>query len=259
MKSTILIEKYLDGTLKGEKLKAFIHRLKNDTELQEFVALHREVNDSIREEDISRFKNKLNKAYLMFRRSESRGEKESMQEIKSSHWKLSVRKRMLLVAAGLTLIIIVSVLFYKLRDKESTCDKLYTMYYHPYVSDITVRSETFEVDETGNSILLYNRGKYKEAYDNFIHLVDANSEYYLAQFYLGLACMELNKFDEAIMQFKNVLENYENPYIYHSQWYLALCYLKTNSKQEAEAILEAIISADTYYRTKAEELLERLD
>jgi tetratricopeptide (TPR) repeat protein len=259
MKSTILIEKYLDGTLKGEKLKDFIHQLQRDSELQELVALHREVNDSIREEDISRFKNKLNKAYLVFRRSEGSGEKATIHDIRSPGKKHTVPNRMLLVAAGITIIFIIGILFYKLGGKGHTGDKMYSMYYHPYVSDITVRSEAFKIDEIGNAILLYNKGRYKAAYDNFMHIVDANSENYLARFYLGLTCMELNRFDVAIRQFKNILDNCKSPVIYHAQWYLALCYLKTNNKREAEAILEAIISADTYYRIKAEELLDKLD
>ncbi len=258
MKSTILIEKYLDGTLKGEKLKDFIHQLQRDRELQELVALHREVNDSISEEDISRFKNKLNNAYLMFRRSEGSREKVTMHDIRSPGKKHTVPKRMVLVAAGITIIVITGVLFYKLGDREYSGEKLYSMYYEPYKSDIIIRSEADKVDDLGEAILLYDRGSYNAAYDNLLNMVGVNSENYMARFYLGLTCMEQNKFDEAIIQFESILKNCRSPLIYHSQWYLALCYLKNNNTREAKDLLETIISGDTYYRKKAENLLKKL-
>jgi tetratricopeptide (TPR) repeat protein len=263
MRSTILIEKYLDGTLKGEKLKAFIHRLQYDSELQELVALHREVNDSIREEDVSRLRNKLEKAYLQFRRTEI-SSKESMPgmkspRMKSPHMKATLQRRMLLVAAGLALIIILGVLYYGLRHREYTSDKLYSMYYKPYIPDIIIRSDNDKADALGEAILLYDRGNYSEAYDNLLGLVNEDSENYMARFYLGLSCMEQNKFEEAIIQFNNILKNCRSTLIYHSQWYGALCYLKTNNTQEAKNLLETIISGETYYRRKAENLIKKLD
>ena len=258
MKSTILIEKYLDGTLKGEKLKDFVHQLQHSKELQELVCLHQEVNESIAEEDIGRFKSKLNKAYLLFRNSENSAGEDSIRDIKSSGRKLNVPKRVLLVAACLALIIIAGILFYKLRDIEYTGDELFSMYHQPYISDINIRSDTYRVDELGNAIMLYDKGSYNTAYDSFMHMVNADNENYMARFYLGLTCMELNKFDAAIEQFRYVLENCKSPVIYHSQWYLTLCYLKNNNKEEARALLEIIISANTYYRIKAEGLLKKI-
>jgi tetratricopeptide (TPR) repeat protein len=258
MRSTILIEKYLDGTLKGEKLKAFIHQLQYDLELQELVALHREINESIKEEDVIRLRNKLEKLYLQFRRAET-SSKESIPGVQVPTGRTVLYKRMLLVAAGLILIIILGVLFYELRHREYTSDKLYSMYYKPYVPDIIIRSDTDKADALGEAILLYGRGNYSEAYDNLLGLVNEDSENYMARFYLGLSCIEQNKFKEAIIQFNNILKNCRSTLIYHSQWYGALCYLKTNNTREAKDLLETIISGDTYYREKAENLLKKLN
>jgi tetratricopeptide (TPR) repeat protein len=258
MRSTILIEKYLDGTLKGEKLKAFINQLQYDSELQELVALHREVNESIKEEDVIRFRNKLEKVYLQFKRTEINS-KESVPGMQVPRMKTILQRRMLLVAAGLALIITLGLLFYELRHREYTSDKLYSMYYKPYVPDIIIRSDTDKADALCEAILLYDRGSYSEAYDNFLGLVNDDRENYMARFYLGLSCMEQNKFEEAIIQFNNILKNCRSTLIYHSQWYGALCYLKTNNTREAKIFLETIISGDTYYREKAENLLKKLD
>jgi tetratricopeptide (TPR) repeat protein len=258
MKSTILIEKYLDGTLKGEKLKAFVNELQHDSELCELVALYREVNDSIKEEDASRFRNKLDKAYIQFRRTETNRSK-SVPGMQVPPMKTALQRRMLLVAAGLTLLIISGILYYGLRHREYTPDKLYSMYYKPYVPDIIIRSDADKADALGEAILLYDRGSYSEAYDNLLGLVNENSENYMARFYLGLAGMEQNKFEEAAVQFESILKNCRSTLIYHSQWYLALCYLKTGNTLQAEDLLETIISADTYYRKEAEDLMKKFD
>ncbi len=257
MRSTILIEKYLDGTLKGEKLKAFIHQLQYDSELRELVALHREVNDSIREEDVIRFRDKLEKAYLQFRRTEI-SSKKSIPGVQAPRMKTALHKHMLLVAAGLTLLIILGVLFYGLRHREYTFDKLYSMYYKPYLPDIIIRSDSDKADAMGEAILLYDRGSYSAAYNNLLGMVNEDSENYMARFYLGLSCMEQNKFEEAIIQFNSIIKNCRSTLIYHSQWYLALCYLKNNNTREAKDLLETIISGDTYYSKKAENLLKKL-
>jgi tetratricopeptide (TPR) repeat protein len=257
MRSTILIEKYLDGTLKGEKLKAFIHQLQHDSELRELVALHREVNESIREEDVIRLRNKLEKAYLQFRKSEIRN-KESIPGVQVPTNRTALYKRMLLVAAGFALLIILGVLSYGLIHREYTSDKLYSMYYRPYVPDILIRSDTDKADAMGEAILLYDRGSYSTAYNNLLDMIDADSKNYMARFYLGLSCMEQNKFEEAIIQFDSILKNCRSTLIYHSQWYLALCYLKTGNTREAKDLLETIASGNTYYRKKAENLLKKL-
>jgi tetratricopeptide (TPR) repeat protein len=241
MKSTILIEKYLDGTLKGEKLKAFVNELQHDSELCELVALYREVNDSIKEEDASRYRSK------------------SVPGMQVPPMNTALQRRMLLVAAGLTLLIISGILYYGLRHREYTPDKLYSMYYKPYVPDIIIRSDADKADALGEAILLYDRGSYSEAYDNLLGLVNENSENYMARFYLGLAGMEQNKFEEAAVQFESILKNCRSTLIYHSQWYLALCYLKTGNTLQAEDLLETIISADTYYRKEAEDLMKKFD
>ena len=259
MKSTILIEKYLDGTLKGEKLKDFIHHMDNDKELQELVILHKEIDDSIREDDIDGFKSKLDKVYLEFRKSEDRGKEESVHDLKPSGRMFSMPLRILLVAAGLDIFIIIGVHLYILIQRNNSGDKLYSKYYQPYVSDITVRSEDLTTDRVGDAILHYNESRFDAAYQNFLQIVDSDNDNYMARFYLGLTCMEKDKIDEAIVQFKNIIENSRSPFIYHSQWYLALCYLKNENIEEAKILLEAIISANTFHRKRAEELLKKID
>ncbi len=258
MRSTILIEKYLAGTLKGEKLRVFKKELKNSSELRDVVILHKEINDCIDENEIIKFKNKLNKIYYHFRRTENEDAKELMLDSTPVKKGLTPQKRIVIIAASFTLIIIIGLLFYKSVNKVYSNNELFSMYYKPYEPDIIIRSDIDKFRDLENAILLYDKGNYNTAFDKFISIIMQDNNNYLAQFYLGLTCMELNKFDTAIEQFTSISENWESPFRYHLEWYLALCYLKNNNKEEAKALLIQIKSTNRYYKTEAEEILDKL-
>lgn len=257
MKSTILIEKYLAGTLKGEKLKNFKKELKNNSELQSLVTLHKEINESIDEHEIIDFKNKLNKIYYRFRKTENDDAKEIMLDSALAKKRI-IQKRILIIAASFTLIIIIGVLLYKSVNKVYSVNELYSMYYKPYEPDIIIRSDNDNFSDLENAVLLYDQGDYNTAFDKFISIITQENNNYLAQFYMGLTCMELNKFDAAIEQFTSISENWESPFRYHLEWYLALCYLKNSNQEGAKELLIQIKSANRYYKTEAEEILDKL-
>jgi len=258
MRSTILIEKYLAGTLKGEKLRNFKKELKNSSELQDLVILHKEINESIDEHEIIKFKNKLNKIYSRFRKTEDDDARELMLGPVPVKKILTPQKRIVIIAASFTLIIIIGLLLYKSGGKVYSDNELYSMYYKPYEPDIIIRSDSEKFRDLENAILLYDKADYNTAFNKFINIIIQDSNNYLAQFYLGLTCMELNKFDAAIEQFTSISENWESPFRYHLEWYLALCYLKNNNKEEAKALLLQIKSENRYYKIKAEEILDKL-
>jgi TolA-binding protein len=258
MRSTILIEKYLAGKLKGEKLKNFKKELKNNGELQSLVILHKEINESIDEQEIIKLKNKLNKIYYQFRKTENEDAKEIILDSAPLKRGFTPQKRMVIIAASFTLIVIFGVLLYKSMNKVYSDNELFGMYYKPYEPDIIIRSEIYKPGDLENAILLYDKGNYNTAFDKFVNIIIKDNNNYLAQFYLGLTCMELNKFDTAIDQFTSISENWESPFRYHLEWYLALCYLKNNNKEKARALLIQIKSENRYYQTKAEEILDKL-
>jgi len=127
MRSTILIEKYLAGTLKGEKLRVFKKELKNSSELRDVVILHKEINDCIDENEIIKFKNKLNKIYYHFRRTENEDAKELMLDSTPVKKGLTPQKRIVIIAASFTLIIIIGLLFYKSVNKVYSNNELFSI------------------------------------------------------------------------------------------------------------------------------------
>lgn len=258
MRSTILIEKYLAGTLKGERLRDFEKQLKNSSELQELVILHKEINDSIDEHEIISFKNKLNRIYSRFKQTERDDAKEILLSSAMREKRPASQRRLVIVAASITLIIIIGTLLYLSRDKVYTNNELFSMYHKPYEPDIIIRSDSEILGELESAIFLYSKGNYNTAFGKFVNIIVNDNNNYLAQFYLGLTCMELNKFDVAMEQFTSIPENWGSPFRYHMEWYLALCYLNSNNIEEAKTQLIKIKSANKYYKIKAEEILDKL-
>jgi tetratricopeptide (TPR) repeat protein len=80
------------------------------------------------------------------------------------------------------------------------------------------------------------------------------------RFYNGISYIETEKYDEAIKSFNLILENKDNLYIEHAEWYLALCYLKKEDVDEArKQLLRIANEEDGFYKEDAQKILEKLD
>ncbi len=259
MKSTILIEKYLDGTLKSDKLKDFERYIKSSEELKERVILHKEVNESVELDDITIFRKKLRSIYFLFRKWENNEVRDpSIYISQPAEQRLLVRHRWL-IAASISLIVIIGALFmYISKDRAYTNDKLFSMYYQPYMPDIYMRSDSHKINELGNAISLYDQYDYQRASKELNLIIAGDNNNFLAKYYLGLTCMGLGKYDTAIREFEFLRENWESSFIYHTEWYLALCYLKSDNKKKAIILLKKIRQDNRYYSDKARILLEKL-
>ena len=75
--------------------------------------------------------------------------------------------------------------------------------------------------------------------------------------YKGCAEMELNKIEEAINTFQQLLAQH-NDYKDMANWYLALCYLKKGDEAEVKNRLELVTADDKPYYDKAQLLLKEL-
>jgi tetratricopeptide (TPR) repeat protein len=251
-----LIEKYLDGTLKGERLKEFEKQLKVNDELRERVVLHKEVNESIELENISNFRSKLKNIYTLFRKWEDTGS--AVIQTQKDKTGFFIRHRTLVAASVAFLIVAGALLMYVLKPKTYTNDELFSIYYKPYESDISIRSDNDNVSDLKGAILLYNRNNYQLAYEKFNEIIEQDNDNYLTKYYLGLTCMEMEDFNTAVPLFEDLLLNWQSCYVYHAEWYLALCHLKLNDKENAVLLLNRIIRTNKYYRYRAGKILKEL-
>ncbi len=141
-------------------------------------------------------------------------------------------------------------------QRDNSPEGLYKKYYETFITNDFNRNAPNVLLNT--AMYNYQAGNCKEAIKIFEKLEKENGYESLAKFYLGLSNMELKSFDEAISFFVDESLN-NSEYKFIAQWYLALCFLKTNEPEMAKYVLIQLDQSDSKYSAQTKELLEKLN
>jgi len=253
MKHTDRIQKYLDGNLSEEELKKFKEDLQKDPELLEELDLHRSLNEVVTSQDENRFRKKLNEAYKVYKVDVSADTREKHSFRKSSPVKyLSYFGAVVFFIAGIFTL-------HTLRKQSN--EVIFNKYFTPFVKELSSRNYS-ENDGINSALMqgvnLYLQNDFSEASKVFNIVLSENPDNTDAQFYNGLCYIYLNDFRNAISSFDNVLRQPYNYYQEYARWYLAMCYIGTNSNPTARSILIEISSDSGYFSVKAKKVLRKL-
>ena len=74
----------------------------------------------------------------------------------------------------------------------------------------------------------------------------------------GISNFEIQNYPEATNSFRKVINNNNNLYIDHAQWYLALCYIRTGDQVKAKEQLIEVEKSGSIYRKDARKILKRI-
>ena len=78
--------------------------------------------------------------------------------------------------------------------------------------------------------------------------------------YKAVCMLEIGSTDQSIQLLSESMENtVKDGNIIRTQWYLALSYLKDKRNNDAQSILEQIVTDGRFYAEKADEILKRLN
>ena len=133
------------------------------------------------------------------------------------------------------------------------------MYYEPYNRNIHTRIESGEPEGVFmQAMIKYADEDYENALDLF-QLVPSTDDFILpAHFYSGISFMQTGQYHEAASSFLYIIKHFDNELIYQSEWYLGLCYLKTNETDKAFSQFEKIAGSNSIYKENAKEILKKL-
>jgi len=250
---TQLITNYLFNELNDQERKEFEKRLEADPVLsknfQKYAEIHGYLKERISYEAMVRDPN-LEEARRIADQVEDPGPLSPKGKGRSPKFLIP-----LLVAASLILGLIILRPF-----GASDPSRLYEKYYEPLnVAGDVYRSEEPSTEKSmlASGLLLYQARDYAGAEETLTEVVEASPRNALASLYLGLSKMENSKFDEAVALFRNNLYELDQ-YIPETQWYLSLCYLKTEKPAEAVKELELLVDRGGYFGNQAVEVLRRL-
>lgn len=166
-------------------------------------------------------------------------------------------RRVLGIAASFLVLAGVFGVYYFTRPLSMS--ELYASYYEEYPMLLSQRSEA--QNETNQllstAILAYQNREFQTACAQFSQLRRSAPENAAYTFYLGLCYLELDKTQEAILTFQELLALEAGPYLELTRWYLALAYLDTEQVDLARSAFTEIKAGQFKYE-EAQKILNSL-
>ena len=148
MNTTRLIEAYLDGSLEKDIAKEIRARAENDIEFAELIRLHKEINESIRDNELYDLRQILRKI---------------SSEINTSMSVVTFPlRRIIQIAAVFLIILIIGTATVKWFFPGYSRSAIFEKYYFKYEPDVITRSGNVSKNGLENAQLLYQTGNYTQ-------------------------------------------------------------------------------------------------
>jgi len=238
------IERYNCGEMSESEKTWFEKELNGNEKLRNEVFLRKQTDKILRNQDVISLRSKLSRIE-MERKTVKPAPRFSTSKIIKS-------------AAMITIIVLIGTVTVFNRRDISTDDLLkpYDKSYEPSTAQRSVQINNNEDFTQG--LEYFNTSDYKNAAYFFTKVVEANPKDMAATLLSGISNYEETRYSEAKVSFGKVIDDNKNLYIDQAQWYLAECYLRTDEKEKAVKLLEAIKKEEGYYSKAAGKLLRKL-
>ena len=240
-----MINRYLDGEMSADEVKAFEVQMQQDTDLQQEVELMKDVNETL--------KIKLhpgeNELALRNTLGEMRSEYFSLGSQQAKI--IPFRRRRWVTAAAAILIMAVMLTIWSPWNKED----LYKQYASIQMPGIAERGSTTDSLMRG-AIENFNNKKFAEAIPSFEEALKDDPQNTFVQYYYGIALLQNRETGRSRINFIQ-LYNGVSLFRYDAAFYMALSYLNEKDRTNCKEWLNKI-PADAAVYSKAQELLKKL-
>jgi tetratricopeptide (TPR) repeat protein len=257
------VEKYLDEEMSiGERFE-IEELIKINPRLFEYFELSKDVNEFMQ---IEAFKAQLKNIHAELFNPDHNNEPEKIDDKislvkditpvrKLKHNVLRIGKWV--AAASIIITIVLSGGNIYLNNRDSLENRLYAKYHEPLF-------DGYKNFFTSSSLTEAKNKYYNKEYDVALMLIEnlpnsmtIESEKLL---YRGLIFMELERFEEAIDDFEQIINNNNYKAIKSVvNWHLALCYLKIAKQEKAKELLEKIVQRNDSQYKEAKRILKKLN
>jgi len=241
-----IIDKYLYGEMDDQELKDFERLLATDKEVQEELELHRSIDDAIIEEDIMSFRDTMQMIYA---------EDQKVKRVPAGF----PRRKLYFAAATLALLLATGGIVKKVSQPEYDNHEIFNKFYQPYDVTVTYRSGNTETDRLLLTALQkYEDENYEEALLLFEQLLEKRKDDMAVNLYSGISYLEMEKYQKATHTFQTIIADDNNLFIEQAEWYLAMCYVKTDENGKAKELLDELIKKESYYKEMARQIKKEL-
>jgi len=240
------VDRYLEGVMNSPERIWFEKELDGNPELQREIDLQRKLNVVIADKELIALQQQMNAIHRRTYGSIIRG----------LHVSKSVRNIVSMTAGIAAVFTIVAVILVKTLSISSS-DKIYAQYYKPASINMSFRSSgNVQDNDIRSAMTLYDSKKYDAAIQLFEKILKEDDSRIGLNLYSGISHMEINQYAEANARFKKIIDQKSNAFIESAQWYLGLCYLRTNDKEKAKEVFAGIAHSGGYYKKDAGRILK---
>jgi len=240
------IEKYIAGEMDEVEKEWFTSELSGNEKLRKEVELRKKTDSIIRDKEIIDLRSKLSS--IEKRRAESAAAGRKRRQVFNMRYAAAI--------AGFVILGSLALIF---SERKAGYDEIIDRYYKPYEASTTVRSgNSMANSDYEIAIGYYNVRDYRNAAYYFSKVIENDPDNMQSVLLNGISNFENRNYPEAKGSFSKVIANDNNYYIDHAQWYLALCYIKTEEKLKAVEILTLIEKSKTIYSRNARKILRDL-
>ncbi len=246
LKHSTSIEQYLSKEMTQTERTAFEKELKTNPSLASELRMAQKIDLSIMQDEVIDLRKKMLAAI-----KEGKAQQAASVPVR----KLGVAKWWYAAASFLLIGSISALLVFQTNSKVSN-DSLFDKYYSSEnVIDIT-RGD----DNIVEAVMKFQQKDFALAAELFKRILNKDKSNIAVWFYYGIANIETGNYDNSIKAFNTIIENNDNLYIEHAEWYLGLCLLKNNQIEKAIDQFQMIASnSDNYHRQDAKTILEKLN
>lgn len=237
------IERYNAGEMDEAEKQWFRKELSGNEKLRMEVELRKKTDNILKSQDILNLRNKLNAI-------------EKQREVG-----IPVKKSgrpIIRYAAVIAALVIIGGLALSSHKKMSS-DEIISKYYKPYETAAASRSvEVVKNNDYNLALEYYDIHDFRNAAIYFNKVVESEPGNMHSTLLNGISNFENHNYPAARNSFSKVIEDNDNLYIDHAQWYLAMCYVITDEKDKAVQQLSMIENSNTIYRKDARKVLKSL-
>lgn len=234
----------INNELNDEELTHFNYLLANEVEFRKEFEIFSQVLINLKDKKAMALRIKLDTIYEEMHSSKK--ETKMVRLIKENWYS---------VAAAAAVLLMIGVFWFSGLNQKGWNENLYENYYEEDEVFVNTRSKAnFNVDVLHIGMQLLEKKDFSAALVEFNKLPNSIT----ANYYAGVANMELNNHDIAVLKFDYVIDDYLNLFYDQAQWYKGLCLVKLEKKDEAIDLFNQITQTESYYKDKAKQIVADL-
>lgn len=243
-KHSASIEQFLADEMAPAEKAAFRKELRSNPELAAELKLSQSIDKAISRDDIIELRQKMITTIAANR--ENKAEVPVVRMHTRKWW---------YAAASLLVMCAVAATLFLQTNRNISNDAIFAQYYNSE----NIVDQTRGDENIVEAVMKFQQKDFATASVLFKSILKKDNSNIAVWFYYGISNIETKNYDNSIKAFTTIINQKDNLYIEHAEWYLGLCYLKNNQKDKAiDQFMVVASNPDNFHRQEAKNILEKL-